>query len=67
MMNWLQLLAKALGKQYSTVQVSPAFSWLHSCHFTSLNALVPEMPFAGCLFMDGIDLKWAQPKGHKMG
>ena len=30
-----------------------------------LNVMVPEVPFAGCLFMDGVGLKWMQPKGDR--
>lgn len=25
--------------------------------------MVPEVPFAGCLFMDGVGFKWMQPNG----
>lgn len=27
-----------------------------------LNLPVPEVPFAGCLGMDGVGLKWMEPK-----
>jgi len=34
-------------------------------HLHLLNVMVPEVPFAGCSFRDGIGLNWTQPKGDR--